>query len=143
MYLFFSFFNFSNVLGCVDQRVPEEINRKIVDHISDVNLTYSTYAENNLLREGLPRDLVIKVGSPLKEVYDHYSNKINKSKIIQKLGLNKKKYIVASIHREENLINQKVLDNILKSKTFFQKKKVSNNFFNTSQNIRKEKKRKK
>ncbi len=116
---------------CFDQRVPEEINRKIVDHIADLNLTYSTYAENNLLREGLPRDLIIKVGSPLKEVYQYYENKINKSKIVEKLKLNKVKYVVASIHREENLINKKVLDDILKSINIFSKEKKFRIIFST------------
>ena len=116
---------------CFDQRVPEEINRKIIDHISDVNLTYSTYAENNLLREGLPRDLIIKVGSPLKEVYEYYENKINKSKIIEKLRLNQKKFIVASIHREENLINKNILNNILKSINIFSKEKKMRTIFST------------
>lgn len=116
---------------CFDQRVPEEINRKIVDHIADINLTYSTYAENNLLREGLPRDLIIKVGSPLKEVYEYYDKKINKSKIINKLKLKNKKYIVASIHREENLISKKILDNILKSINIFSKKNKFRVIFST------------
>ncbi len=116
---------------CFDQRVPEEINRKIVDHIADLNLTYSTYAENNLLREGLPRDLIIKVGSPLKEVYQYYENKINKSKIVEKLKLNKVKYVVASIHREENLTNKKVLDDILKSINIFSKEKKFRIIFST------------
>ena len=116
---------------CFDQRVPEEINRKIVDHISDVNLTYSSYAENNLLREGLSRDFVIKVGSPLKEVYQYYDNKIEKSKIIQKFKLNRKKYIVASIHREENLENDKILDNILNSIDLFSRKKKLRVIFST------------
>ncbi len=116
---------------CFDQRVPEEINRKIVDHIADVNLTYSTYAENNLLREGLPRDLIIKVGSPLKEVYEYYDNKINKSKIVEKLRLKQIKYVVASIHREENLENKKVLDDILKSINIFSKEKKFRIIFST------------
>lgn len=116
---------------CFDQRVPEEINRKIVDHISDVNLTYSTYAENNLLREGLSRDFVIKVGSPLKEVYEYYNHKVEKCTIIKKLQLNKTKYIVASIHREENLENDKTLENILNSINFFSKKKKLRVIFST------------
>ncbi len=88
---------------CFDQRVPEEINRKIVDHISDINLTYSSIAREHLVREGIKSDRVIKVGSPMKEVLDAYSKKINKSKILDKMGLTKQKYFVLSCHREENI----------------------------------------
>jgi UDP-N-acetylglucosamine 2-epimerase (non-hydrolysing) len=88
---------------CFDQRVPEEINRKIIDHISDLNLTYSDFASKNLLREGIPTDRVIKVGSPLYEVFKSNENKIIKSKILSKLNLKKDKYFLISFHREENV----------------------------------------
>lgn len=88
---------------CFDQRVPEEINRKIVDHTADVNLTYSSIAREYLLREGLPPDLVIKTGSPMAEVLNHYKDKINASSILPVLQLSKKKYFVVSAHREENI----------------------------------------
>jgi UDP-N-acetylglucosamine 2-epimerase len=88
---------------CFDQRVPEEINRKIVDHISDINLTYSSIAREYLLREGLPADLVIKTGSPMFEVLEYYKDKINKSRILETLKLTKKNYFVVSSHREENI----------------------------------------
>ena len=88
---------------CFDQRVPEETNRKIVDHISDINLTYSDIAREYLLREGLPADRIIKTGSPMFEVLNAYKSKIENSKIQEKLHLEKDKYFVISSHREENI----------------------------------------
>lgn len=88
---------------CFDQRVPEEINRKIVDHTSDVNLTYSSIAREYLLNEGFPADRIIKVGSPMYEVLNHYKNKYNYSSILQDLNLEKGKYYLVSVHREENV----------------------------------------
>lgn len=92
---------------CFDQRVPEETNRKIVDHISDMNLTYSSIAREYLLKEGLPADRVIKTGSPMYEVLTEYLPKIEKSEILEKLGLEKGKYFVISSHREENIADEK------------------------------------
>ena len=88
---------------CFDMRVPEEINRKIVDHTSDINLTYSEIAREYLLREGLSPDQVIKTGSPMREVLDYYSENINSSNIIKELNLTSKEYFVVSCHREENV----------------------------------------
>jgi UDP-N-acetylglucosamine 2-epimerase len=88
---------------CFDQRVPEEINRKVVDHISDINLPYSTLSREYLLREGLPPDRVIKTGSPMFEVLNHYRAKIDASPVLQRLGLEQARYFVVSAHREENL----------------------------------------
>ncbi len=88
---------------CFDMRVPEEINRKIVDHTSDINLTYSSIARDYLIKEGIPADLVIKVGSPIYEVLNQNMAKINSSKIINQLNLQEKKFILISIHREENI----------------------------------------
>lgn len=88
---------------CFDQRVPEETNRKIVDHISDVNLTYSDIAREYLLREGLPADRIIKTGSPMFEVLNHYLPNIQASEILSTLNLEKGKYFVVSSHREENI----------------------------------------
>lgn len=88
-----------------DQRVPEEINRKIVDHISDINLTYSNISREYLLREGFPPDQIIKIGSPMLEVLQYYLPKIKKSVITNKLGIKDKKYFVFSIHRDENVEN--------------------------------------
>lgn len=91
---------------CFDQRVPEETNRRIVDHISDVNLTYSDIAREYLLREGLPADRIIKIGSPMFEVLNHYRSSIEASNVLSRLGLKKHCYFVVSVHREENVDNQ-------------------------------------
>jgi UDP-N-acetylglucosamine 2-epimerase (non-hydrolysing) len=88
---------------CFDQRVPEEINRRIVDHTADVNLTYSSIAREYLLREGLPPDLVIKTGSPMAEVLSFYRDRIAASPILSVMQLTKRKYFVVSAHREENI----------------------------------------
>ena len=92
---------------CFDQRVPEETNRKIVDHISDINLTYSSIARGYLLKEGLPPDRVIKIGSPMFEVLQNKFNDIEKSNILDKLNLKKETYFVVSAHREENINNDR------------------------------------
>jgi len=88
---------------CFDQRVPEEINRKIVDHISDVNLPYTEHARRYLLREGLPPELTIKTGSPMKEVIDHHRSGIEASAVLTDLKLEPGKYFIVSMHREENV----------------------------------------
>lgn len=97
---------------CFDQRVPEEINRKIVDHISDINLTYSAIARENLLREGLSPDMVIRTGSPMLEVLQHHMDDIGRSTVIQRLGLKQGEYFVVSTHREENVDSKENLSKI-------------------------------
>jgi UDP-N-acetylglucosamine 2-epimerase len=99
---------------CYDQRVPEEINRKIVDHISDVNITYSEIAKQNLIRENIDPDKIFKIGSPLHEVFNFYYPKIKKSEIIKRLNIKKKKYFLLSVHREENVDNEKNIEKLYK-----------------------------
>lgn len=88
---------------CFDQRVPEEINRRIVDHVADINLPYSAIARDYLLREGLPPDRIIRTGSPMSEVLAHYRERIDASDALARLGLEENGYFVASVHREENV----------------------------------------
>jgi UDP-N-acetylglucosamine 2-epimerase (non-hydrolysing) len=88
---------------CFDQRVPEEINRRIVDHISDINLPYSSISREYLIREGIPPDRVIKTGSPMYEVLEYYRSKTVRSDVLQRLNLKRQEYFVVSCHREENI----------------------------------------
>lgn len=100
---------------CFDENVPEEINRKIVDHISDINLPYSENARFNLLREGVHPGTIFVTGSPLAEVLAHHQEQINQSKILESLNLSKGKYFVASIHREENVEDKESLEKLIGS----------------------------
>lgn len=88
---------------CFDTRVPEEINRKIIDHISDINLTYTEIAREYLIREGIPPDQIIRIGSPMREVLAHYAPHIKSSDILERLSLSPQSYFLASVHREENV----------------------------------------
>lgn len=97
---------------CFDQRVPEETNRKIVDHTADINLTYSTIARDYLLAEGIPADRVIKTGSPMFEVLNHYMPQIDASNVLKELELQKGQFFVVSAHREENVDSPKQLINL-------------------------------
>ena len=107
---------------CFDQRVPEETNRKIVDHISDINLTYSDIAREYLLREGLPADRIIKTGSPMFEVLNHYLPSIESSDVLSKLSLTKYEYFVVSAHREENINNNSNFSDLVTSLNLIAKK---------------------
>ncbi|MFU9077449.1 non-hydrolyzing UDP-N-acetylglucosamine 2-epimerase [Proteus sp. LHD240705] len=98
---------------CFDLRVPEEINRKIVDHISDVNLPYSDIAREYLLREGISPDLIVKTGSPMDEVLEFYKDKIASSNILRNLNLSDEKYFLVSMHREENVDSEKNIKNFV------------------------------
>ena len=126
---------------CFDFRVPEEINRKIVDHISDINLTYSQIAKDYLIKEGISADRIIKVGSPMLEVLNNHRYEIGTSKILKKLKLKEKKYFLISFHREENVeaeINIKKFINVL----IFLKKKykfpiIVSTHFRTKKKIKK------
>lgn len=97
---------------CFDFRVPEEINRRIVDVISDINLTYSEIARQYLISEGFEKNRVINTGSPMKEVINFYSDKINASKILKELNIEKNKYFLVSVHREENVDNKAKLKSL-------------------------------
>lgn len=92
---------------CFDMRVPEEINRRIVDHTADINLTYSDIARDYLLREGLSPDMIIKIGSPMCEVLSHYADRIAASRVLSQLGLQVRQYFVVSAHREENIESER------------------------------------
>lgn len=94
---------------CFDQRVPEEINRRIIDHISDINMPYSSIAREHLLREGLAPDRIIKTGSPIYEVLHYYLPKIRESRILHDLGIETEQYFLVSSHREENVDNSALL----------------------------------
>lgn len=98
---------------CFDDRVPEEINRRIVDHTADIHLPYSQIAREYLLREGLPPDQVIKTGSPMREVVEFYAESIAKSKILNTLGLKENEYFLVSAHREENVDSPERLQKLL------------------------------
>jgi len=108
-------FHFEAGNRCFDFRVPEETNRRLVDHISDINLTYSKNASQNLLNEGLPADRVIKIGSPMFEVINNNLNNIKHSNILKKLNIKKEKYFLVSCHREENIDIESNFNNLINS----------------------------
>ena len=98
---------------CFDQRVPEEINRKIVDHVADINLTYSKIAREYLLREGFPPEQVIVTGSPMREILEHFRPQIQASTVLQRLDLVPREFFVVSVHREENIDSPLMFDRLL------------------------------
>jgi UDP-N-acetylglucosamine 2-epimerase len=100
---------------CFDQRVPEEINRKIVDHLSDINLVYTEHARRYLLAEGFKSEMIIKTGSPMKEILNYYLNNIVNSDILSRLNLSENEYFVVSAHREENIDNESMFINFLET----------------------------
>jgi UDP-N-acetylglucosamine 2-epimerase (non-hydrolysing) len=100
---------------CFDERVPEEINRRMVDHISDINMPYTDHARRYLMREGIPAERVIKTGSPMKEVLSHYLPKIKGSDVLSRLELIKNDYFLVSAHREENVDNEENFFDLLES----------------------------
>ena len=99
---------------CFDQRVPEETNRKIVDHISDINMPYSSISREYLLREGIPPDRIVKTGSPMFEVLNYYSDKIERSPVLDRLNLGPQQYFLMSCHREENVDSAVNFDKLVK-----------------------------
>jgi UDP-N-acetylglucosamine 2-epimerase (non-hydrolysing) len=107
---------------CFDQRVPEEINRKIVDHLSDINMPLTEHARNYLLAEGIDSDRIIKTGSCMKEILNYYKEEISKSKVINTLNLKSKKYFLVSAHREENVDYNNNLEALLNSLNSIAKK---------------------
>ena len=100
---------------CFDQRVPEEINRKVVDHLSDINMTITEHARRYLVAEGIPAETVMKIGSSMKEVLANNKDSIDNSDILSRLGLKPKEYFVLSAHREENLDNEKNFNDLIES----------------------------
>lgn len=100
---------------CFDQRVPEEINRKIVDHLSDINMVHSEHARRYLIDEGIRPETIIKSGSPMREVLEHYKSKIESSDVISRLGLKEKDFFVVSTHREENVDSEENFKNLLET----------------------------
>ncbi len=115
-------FHFEAGNRCFDQRVPEELNRKIVDHLSDINIPLTEHARKYLINEGIKPETVIKAGSPMKEILSYYESKINNSNILKKLELENKDYFVVSIHREENVDYQSNFNNLLLSLNEIEKK---------------------
>ena len=108
-------FHFEAGNRCFDQRVPEELNRKVLDHLSDINFPLTEHARRYLLAEGIKPDTIIKPGSPMKEILDFHSDSINKSKVLDSLGLKEKSFFVVSCHREENVDSQENFNDLLDS----------------------------
>ena len=108
-------FHFEAGNRCFDQRVPEELNRKVLDHLSDINFPLTEHARKYLISEGIKPETIIKVGSPMKEILDYHKNDIDRSKILSELGLNKNEFFIVSCHREENVDSPENFNNLLNS----------------------------
>ena len=126
---------------CFDNNVPEELNRKLIDHLADLNLTYTNISKLNLLNEGLHSEKIIYIGSPMKEVLNFYSDKIKKSKILNELKTKKNSFFLVSLHREENVDNPKKLKEFFESIIFlcdtFKKKAIISTHFRTANRLKK------
>jgi UDP-N-acetylglucosamine 2-epimerase (non-hydrolysing) len=108
-------FHFEAGNRCFDQRVPEELNRKVLDHLSDINFPLTEHARRYLLAEGIKPDTIIKPGSPMKEILDFHAQEINESKVLEMLGLEKNKFFIVSSHREENVDSEQNFNDLLDS----------------------------
>ncbi len=108
-------FHFEAGNRCFDQRVPEELNRKILDHLSDINFPLTEHARRYLINEGIKPDTIIKPGSPMKEILDHFNSEIENSNVLEILSLQKNKYFIVSVHREENVDSQVNFNDLLDS----------------------------
>lgn len=126
---------------CFDNDVPEEINRKIVDHISDLNITYTNISKENLINEGIPSEKIICLGSPMLEILNFYKKQINKSKILNRLSLKRDSYFLVSLHREENVDDKKTLINYVDTILFlckkYKKKIIFSTHYRTQKNLKK------
>ena len=126
---------------CFDNNVPEELNRKLIDHLSDLNLTYTNISKQNLLNEGLHSEKIVYIGSPMKEVLNFYNKKIEKSKILKNLKIKKNDFFLISLHREENVDDQKKLKEFFESIIFlcatFKKKAIVSTHFRTANRLKK------
>jgi len=122
---------------CFDQRVPEELNRKVVDHLSDINMVLTEHARRYLMNEGIPAETIIKTGSSMKEVFQRQASRIDKSSIIQKLNLNNRDYFVVSAHREENTDYEENFENLIDSLNAIAEKYNKRIIFSTHPRTRK------
>ena len=121
---------------CFDQNVPEEINRKLVDHISDINLPYTEHSRRYLLDEGIRKEHIFVTGSPLTEVLKKNLDKINQSKILDTLGLKSEKYIVVSAHREENIDNENNFFSLMNALNYCRNYISFHSLFNSSRSFK-------
>ena len=133
-------FHFEAGNRCFDNLVPEEINRKIIDHISDINFTYTNISKQNLISEGIHSEKIVNLGSPMKEVIYHHNNEIENSKILKKLKLKKNDYFLVSLHREENVDDSEKLNQFFQSIIYlsqkYKKKSLISTHFRTAKKLK-------